>query len=72
MVSPITVFPDLVKNEIDNRRVKTNCTIPAWLKELAEQSGINYSQLLECALLDYSDNSANEFEFEFESLVIYS
>ena len=53
LVSPITVFPDLVKNEIDNRRVKTNCTIPAWLKELAEQSGINYSQLLECALLDY-------------------
>ena len=53
LVSPISVFPDLVKNEIDNRRVKTNCTIPAWLKELAEQSGINYSQLLECALLDY-------------------
>lgn len=53
LVSPITVFPDIVKNELDNRRVKTNCTIPAWLKELAEQYGINYSQLLECALLDY-------------------
>lgn len=53
LVSPVTVFPDLVKNELDNRRVKTNCTIPAWLKELAEQSGVNYSQLLELALLEY-------------------
>jgi predicted RNase H-like HicB family nuclease len=46
----ITVFPELVKNELDNRRVKTNCTIPAYLKKEAEKEGINFSQLLECAL----------------------
>ena len=28
----ITVYPEVVKNEMDNRRVKTNTTIPAWLK----------------------------------------
>ena len=36
IVSPVTVFPDLVRNELDNRAVKTNLTIPAWLKEMAE------------------------------------
>lgn len=54
-VSPVTVYPDMVKNELDNRRVKTNITLPAWLKEAAEQKGVNYSRLLETALLDYLD-----------------
>lgn len=52
-VSLVTVFPDLVRNEIDNRRVKTNVTLPAWLKDAAEQSGVNYSRVLEAALMDY-------------------
>ncbi len=53
LVSPVTVFPDLVRNEIDNRAVKTNLTIPAWLKELAEAQGVNYSKLFQAALMDY-------------------
>lgn len=53
LVSMITVFPDLVKNELDNRRIRTNVTIPAWLKKAAEERGVNYSQLLETALLEY-------------------
>lgn len=51
-VSPVTVFPDLVKNELDNRRVKTNVTLPAWLKDEAEREGVNYSRILEAALMD--------------------
>ncbi len=53
LVSLVTVFPDIVKNELDNRRVKTNVTLPTWLKEEAEQQGVNYSRLLEAALIDY-------------------
>ena len=54
LVGPVTVYPDLIRNELDNRRVKTNTTIPAWLKDAAEQrGGVNYSRLLETALLDY-------------------
>jgi len=53
MVSPITVFPDLVRNELDNRAVKTNLTIPAWLKEMAEAQGVNYSKVFQTALMDY-------------------
>jgi hypothetical protein len=53
MVSPISVFPDIVRNELDNRAVKTNLTIPAWLKEIAEAQGVNYSKVFQTALMDY-------------------
>ena len=53
IVSPITIFPDLVRNDLDNRAVKTNLTIPAWLKELAEAQGVNYSKIFQVALMDY-------------------
>ncbi|MDR1690207.1 MAG: type II toxin-antitoxin system HicB family antitoxin [Clostridiales bacterium] len=53
ILSPITVYPDIVKNELDNRAVKTNLTIPAWLKDIAEEKNVNYSQLLTTALRDY-------------------
>lgn len=52
-VSPITVFPDIVRSEMDNRAVKTNLTIPAWLKERAEAQGVNYSKIFQAALMDY-------------------
>ena len=50
MVVPITIYPDIVNDEINNRRVKTTVTIPYWLKSAAEAEGINYSRLLESAL----------------------
>ena len=53
LVSPVTAFPELVRNELDNRRVKTNVTIPAWLKEEAEKHNTNYSRILETALMEY-------------------
>lgn len=53
LVGPVSVYPDMVRNELDNRRVKTNTTLPAWLKDAAEQKGVNYSHLLEAALIDY-------------------
>lgn len=53
VVVPITVYPDIVKNEMDNKRVKTNVTLPRWLKAIAEKEAVNYSRLLENALLEY-------------------
>ncbi len=53
LVSLVTVFPELVKNELDNRRIKTNVTLPSWLKDAAELEKVNYSRLLESALMDY-------------------
>lgn len=52
LVCPVTVFPSLVRDELDNRRVKTNVTIPAWVRELALEKGLNCSKLLEEAILD--------------------
>lgn len=53
LVCPVSVYLDMIRNELDNRRVKTNTTLPAWLKDAAEQRGVNYSHLLEAALIDY-------------------
>lgn len=52
LVCPVTVFPGLIRDELDNRRVKTNVTIPAWVRELAQEQGLNCSKLLEEAILD--------------------
>ena len=52
IVIPVSIYPELVKNEMDQRRIRINCTIPAYLKQEGENEGINFSQLLECALKD--------------------
>lgn len=53
IVTPVKIFPDMVRNEMANKRVKTNVTIPSWLKTLAEANDVNYSRLLEVSLMDY-------------------
>ena len=53
IISPITIYPEIFKNEQDNKAVKTNVTIPAWLKEIAEHENVNYSAILQNALREY-------------------
>lgn len=53
VVMPVTIHPDMYRLKRDNERVKTNTTLPAWLKRIAEEKKVNYSRLLETALLDY-------------------
>ena len=53
IISMVTVYPDIVKNQLDNRAVKTNITIPAWLKEMAEEQDVNFSQLLQASLKEH-------------------
>ena len=55
IVMPITIFPDILKNEIDNRSVKTNITLPSWLKDWAGTQGINLSQTLQATLKQMYD-----------------
>ena len=52
LLSPVTVFPDIFKVYKDKRAVRTNTSIPSWLKDMAEARGINYSQVLETALIE--------------------
>ena len=49
----VTIFPDMVKDRLDNRAVKTNTTLPAWLKEMAEEQGVNFSQILQTSLKEH-------------------
>jgi predicted RNase H-like HicB family nuclease len=44
-------FPEYRRRN-DNRSVKKNCTIPSWLNEEAEQAGINFSKVLQEALME--------------------
>ena len=53
IISSITVYPDIVKDRLDNRSVKTTITLPAWLKELAEARRVNFSHLLQVSLKEH-------------------
>lgn len=53
VVMPVTIHPDLYRAKRDNERIKTNITLPAWLKRIAEEKKVNYSRLMETALIDY-------------------
>jgi len=53
IISDVTVFPDMIKNNLDNRAVKTNTTLPAWLKDLAEKENVNFSHVLQVALKEH-------------------
>ncbi|MDR1701808.1 MAG: type II toxin-antitoxin system HicB family antitoxin [Sporomusaceae bacterium] len=55
IIMPVTIFPDIIKNQLDNRAVKTNITLPAWLKDWALAQGINLSQTLQTTLRQMYD-----------------
>lgn len=55
IVSPISVYYDLIRSDLNNKAVKINTTIPAWLKEVAEANNVNYSNVLQTALLEMFD-----------------
>lgn len=40
------------RKKVDNKAVKKNCTIPYWLNVEAEKAGINYSKVLQEALMN--------------------
>lgn len=46
-VSLVDVNFDTYRKRLDTRTVRKNCTIPKWLNEEAEKSGINFSNVLQ-------------------------
>ena len=50
IVSYVLADTDEWRKQFDNRAVKKNCTIPAWLNYKAEKASINFSQVLQDAL----------------------
>ena len=40
------------RRALDTRTVRKNCTIPSWLNEAAEKQGVNFSAVLQQALIN--------------------
>ena len=37
VIMPVTIYPDLYRMKWGNERIKTNITLPAWLKRITEE-----------------------------------
>lgn len=53
MLVPVIAWMTPFRDSMENRAVKKTLTIPAWLNDMAESRGVNYSQILQAALKDY-------------------
>lgn len=51
----IEVFMPPIRERVNNRFVKKTLSLPAWLAAQAEKDNVNYSKLLQSALIDYLD-----------------
>ena len=55
----VDVFMPSIRNANVNKSVNRTVTLPAWLNAAAQERGINFSQLLQKALLDTIDIKQN-------------
>lgn len=46
----IEVWMPPIRDELANKSVRTNITLPLWLKEAGEKANVNFSRLLQTAL----------------------
>lgn len=53
VLTVINVFMPAVKDRINNAYVKKTLTISAWLNRKAEETNVNFSQLLQVSLKNY-------------------
>ena len=51
IVALVDVDIEAYRRALENRTVKKNCTLPSWLNEKAEKSGVNFSAVLQEALI---------------------
>ncbi len=48
----IEVYLPPYRNEVENKSVTKNCTLPKWLRDAGEEAGLNFSQLLQTSIKD--------------------
>ena len=51
-VNIIVLDMDAYAEKYGNKAVRKNCTIPAWLNTVAEKNNINFSAILQSALIE--------------------
>jgi len=49
----IDVWMIPVRDQMKNKSIRKNCTIPAWLNDIAEENKVNFSMILQSALKEY-------------------
>lgn len=59
----VDVFMPSVRERIENKSIKKTLTIPNWLDKLAASEQINYSKLLQDALINYLDINPETHQF---------
>lgn len=48
----VDVDTNTFRNTVLNKSVRKNCSIPSWLNDRAERAGINFSRVLQDALIE--------------------
>ncbi len=51
-VNAIVLDMDAYSEKYGNKAIRKNCTIPAWLNTIAEKSNVNFSAVLQSALIE--------------------
>jgi len=51
----ISVWMPAFRDTMENKAVKLTLTIPAWVKQAADEHKLNYSRLLRTAIIDHLD-----------------
>lgn len=56
----IDVYMPPFRNEAANKAVTKNCTLPRWLRDAAEEAGLNFSQLLQVSIKEALNIKTNK------------
>jgi len=56
----IDVWMVPVRDQMKNKSIRKNCTIPAWLNDIAEENKVNFSLVLQSALKEYLGIDTNK------------
>jgi hypothetical protein len=46
----VEVYMPPYRDEVTNKAVTKNCTLPKWLRDAGEEAGLNFSQLLQTSI----------------------
>lgn len=52
IVTLVDVDFEAYRKKLENRSIRKNCTIPAWLNTIAEKNNVNFSAVLQAALIE--------------------
>lgn len=56
----IEVFMPSIRERINSRFVKKTLSLPSWLADRADEAGVNFSKILQNALMEYLDISSDD------------